>query len=73
MKGRIQKSWDIGIGAQLTEDWPMEVTIQENANAAPTGTLVFGRGEISAQHLHRQLREDIDGEAYRSSEVTIGP
>lgn len=71
MQERIQKSWDILIPVQQTEDWPMEVTIQQNAEADPTGRFLFGRGEISAQHLHRQLKEDIDGAPYRSSTTTV--
>ena len=71
MRARIQRSWDILIPVQLTEDWPMEVTIQQNAAADPAGSFMFGRGEISAQHLHRQLKEDIDGIPYCSTTSTV--
>ena len=71
MRARIQKSWDILIPVQLTEDWPMEVTIQQNAAVDPTGSFLFGRGEISAQHLHRQLKEDLDGVPYVSTSTTV--
>ena len=30
-----------------------------------------GRGEISAQHLHRQLKEDIEGIPYRETSSTV--
>jgi phenylpropionate dioxygenase-like ring-hydroxylating dioxygenase large terminal subunit len=71
MRARIQKSWDILVTAQETEDWPMELAIQENALSSPTGSFIFGRGEISAQHLHQQLKEDIDGVPYRDTSTTV--
>jgi phenylpropionate dioxygenase-like ring-hydroxylating dioxygenase large terminal subunit len=71
MRARIQKSWDILTQVQLTEDWPMEATIQQNAAANPDGTFLVGRGEISAQHLHRQLKEDLDGVIYHSTTTPV--
>jgi phenylpropionate dioxygenase-like ring-hydroxylating dioxygenase large terminal subunit len=71
MRARIQRSWDILVPVQQTEDWPMEVTIQQNAAANPGGSFLFGRGEISAQHLHRQLKEDLDGVPYVSASSTV--
>ncbi|WP_161563997.1 aromatic ring-hydroxylating oxygenase subunit alpha [Cupriavidus lacunae] len=58
---RVRKSWDILENAASTEDWPMEEWIQQNATARPTGTFRYGRSELSAQHLHRQLARDLDG------------
>jgi phenylpropionate dioxygenase-like ring-hydroxylating dioxygenase large terminal subunit len=62
MEERIRKSWDILENAALTEDWPMEVAMQRNIMAHPAGEFRYGRGEVSAQHLHRQLSKDL-GEA----------
>ena len=47
--------------AAANEDWPMEEWIQENARAWPHGTFRYGRSEITAQHLHRQLAKALDG------------
>ncbi|WP_336967480.1 aromatic ring-hydroxylating dioxygenase subunit alpha [Sphingobium aromaticiconvertens] len=60
MEARINKSWEILSTAATNEDWPMEVWIQENANAWPSGTFRYGRNEVSAQHLHHQLARDLD-------------
>ncbi len=59
MEERIQKSYAILEEAQLTEDWPMEISIQRNMESNPDTTIVYGRGEVSAQHLHRQLKQDL--------------
>jgi phenylpropionate dioxygenase-like ring-hydroxylating dioxygenase large terminal subunit len=61
MKNRVNRSWEILKAAALDEDWPMALTIQQNANANPDGTFLYGRGEASCQHLHRQLVDDIGG------------
>jgi nitrite reductase/ring-hydroxylating ferredoxin subunit len=58
---RVNKSWEILQDAAVNEDWPMEVSIQANANANPQGTFIYGRSEVSCQHLHRQLKEDLEG------------
>lgn len=57
METRINKSYDVLINAQLNEDWPMEDTIQGNINANPGEEFIYGRGEVSAQHLHRELQK----------------
>lgn len=57
---RVNKSWEILEHAATKEDWPMERWIQENSEADPTGFYRYGRSEISAQHLHRQLSTDLD-------------
>lgn len=60
MRARLDKSWAILEQAASEEDWPMEVTIQQNSEAWPQGTYLYGRNEQSCQHLHRQLARDID-------------
>ena len=59
MESRIRRSWDILIQAQTADDWPMERSIQRNAAAWPQDSFLFGRGEVSAQHLHLQLARDV--------------
>ena len=61
MEARVRKSWDILREAGMEEDFPMEASIQKNAGAWPEGAFQYGRNEKCAQHLHRQLFEDIDG------------
>ena len=56
---RLNKSWEILSDAATKEDWPMEAFIQSNSNAHPEGSYLYGRNEVSCQHLHRQLRADI--------------
>jgi phenylpropionate dioxygenase-like ring-hydroxylating dioxygenase large terminal subunit len=56
---RITRSWEILEDAAVNEDWPMELTIQQNAAAWPHGTFLYGRNEQSCQHLHRQLAADL--------------
>ena len=58
---RVHKSWEILHNAAVKEDWPMEEWIQQNAVFRPDGTYRYGRSEIPAQHLHRQLARDLDG------------
>ncbi|MDE2436877.1 MAG: aromatic ring-hydroxylating dioxygenase subunit alpha [Sphingomonadales bacterium] len=53
--GQIDKSWAILQQAATEEDFPMEETIQANANAYPVGDFLYGRSEAPCQHLHRQL------------------
>ncbi len=57
MLKRINRSWDILKQAALQEDWPMAATIQANAEANPDSTFLYGRGELTCQHLHRELRK----------------
>lgn len=64
MEARINKSWDILREAGMEEDFPMEAFIQENAQTWPGGTFQYGANEKSAQHLHRQLHRDIDGDTF---------
>lgn len=61
MEARVTKSWEILRQAGMEEDFPMEVSIQKNAEAWPAGSYQYGRNEKSAQHLHRQLHAEIDG------------
>ena len=58
---RVHKSWEILHNAAVKEDWPMEEWIQQNAVFRSNGTYRYGRSEIPAQHLHRQLARDLDG------------
>lgn len=60
MAERIERSWEILKAAASAEDFPMEETIQSNAEAWPHGEFLYGRNEVSCQHLHRQLQADID-------------
>ena len=53
--GQIDKSWSILQQAATEEDFPMEETIQANANSFPVGDFIYGRSEAPCQHLHRQL------------------
>lgn len=62
IEDRIHRSWEVLKFAATEEDFPMEETIQENAMAWPDGSFTYGRNEKSAQHLHRQLFRDIDGD-----------
>ena len=59
MEERIQKSWAILEEAATEEDFPMEMAIQRNATAWPDQVLRYGLNEKSAQHLHRQLLQDL--------------
>lgn len=52
---RINRSWEILQQAALEEDFPMEETIQANANSYPVGDFIYGRSEAPCQHLHRQM------------------
>ena len=61
IEDRINRSWEILRFAATEEDFPMEETIQRNAEAWPGGTYTYARNEKSAQHLHRQLFKDLDG------------
>ena len=63
MAARLLQSWEILGAAAQNEDWPMEASIQANSQANPDGTYLYGRNEIPCQHLHRQLAEDLAGEA----------
>jgi phenylpropionate dioxygenase-like ring-hydroxylating dioxygenase large terminal subunit len=58
---RVNRSWEILRLAATEEDFPMEESIQCNAQASPRASFTYGRNEKSAQHLHRQLFQDIDG------------
>lgn len=57
---KIDKSWEILEQAAFEEDFPMEETIQANANAFPVGDFLYGRMEAPCQHLHRQLAREMD-------------
>jgi len=59
MARRLNQSWEILSHAAQNEDWPMEESIQRNAAANPGGTYLYGRNEISCQHLHRRLQADL--------------
>jgi hypothetical protein len=60
MAERIERSWEILEDAATSEDFPMEESIQQNAQGWPTGSFLYGRNEVSCQHLHVQLEQDID-------------
>lgn len=57
---QIEKSWSILEQAAFEEDFPMEETIQTNANAYPVGHFLYGRMEAPCQHLHRQLAREME-------------
>ncbi len=57
---QIDKSWSILEQAAFEEDFPMEETIQANANAHPVGDFLYGRMEAPCQHLHRQLAKEME-------------
>lgn len=61
MAARVTKSWEILREAGMEEDFPMEASIQTNAESWTQGRFQYGRNEKSAQHLHRQLHTDLDG------------
>ncbi|WP_176594138.1 aromatic ring-hydroxylating dioxygenase subunit alpha [Sphingobium sp. EM0848] len=56
---RINRSWEILREAALTEDFPMEETIQSNAGSHGNGTFIYGRSEISCQQLHREMAREL--------------
>jgi phenylpropionate dioxygenase-like ring-hydroxylating dioxygenase large terminal subunit len=57
---RLNRSWAILRQAAVEEDWPMTASIQRNANACPDGAFHYGRSEVTCQHLHLRLAEDLD-------------
>jgi len=59
MRARISKSWEILKEAATEEDWPMEESIQENAPSVADSSYLYARNEISCQHLHIGLRQEI--------------
>ncbi|WP_176594135.1 aromatic ring-hydroxylating dioxygenase subunit alpha [Sphingobium sp. EM0848] len=59
MQARLERSLAILEEAAMNEDWPMEETIQANARTSPDVEFIYGRSEISCQHLHRQLGRDL--------------
>ena len=59
MGDRLERSLAILEDAAMNEDWPMEETIQSNAASCPDATYLYGRSEISCQHLHRQLAREM--------------
>ncbi|MET0364018.1 MAG: aromatic ring-hydroxylating dioxygenase subunit alpha [Sphingobium sp.] len=63
MADRLNRSLAILEDAAMNEDWPMEETIQANAVASPDTTYLYGRSEISCQHLHRQLKREMAEQA----------
>lgn len=56
---RLDKSWEILSNAALNEDWPMVRSMQQNVEAWPRGTFLYGRSEVLCQHFHGQLEADI--------------
>jgi nitrite reductase/ring-hydroxylating ferredoxin subunit len=73
MEARINKSWAILSEAALTEDFPMEAAIQHNAQTWTAGSFRYGRNEISAQHLHRQLERDLGERAANLTFIASSP
>ncbi|MBA2933769.1 aromatic ring-hydroxylating dioxygenase subunit alpha [Sphingomonas sp. CGMCC 1.13654] len=61
VKARVGRSLAILEEAAINEDWPMEETIQANAGTSPEVDFLYGRSEVSCQHLHHQLRRDLAG------------
>lgn len=59
MADRLNRSLAILEDAAMNEDWPMEETIQANAVASPDTTYLYGRSEVSCQHLHLQLEREM--------------
>ncbi|QKR98384.1 aromatic ring-hydroxylating dioxygenase subunit alpha [Sphingomonas sp. CL5.1] len=59
MPDRLNRSLAILEDAAMNEDWPMEQTIQANAASSPDATYLYGRSEISCQHLHLRLASAI--------------
>jgi phenylpropionate dioxygenase-like ring-hydroxylating dioxygenase large terminal subunit len=59
MKERITRSWEILEEASVTEDFPMEESIQKNSLASPAGDFCYGRNELSIQQFHEQLAEEL--------------
>lgn len=60
MAARLNKSWEILEEAATTEDFPMEVTIQQNAMSHSEGTFFYGKSEVACQHLHRQMAKEME-------------
>jgi phenylpropionate dioxygenase-like ring-hydroxylating dioxygenase large terminal subunit len=59
--GRLRRSWEVLRQAAVEEDWPMTASIQRNAIASPEGSYHYGRSEVTCQHLHLRLAEDLGG------------
>lgn len=56
---RITRSWEILEEAAVTEDFPMESSIQANAASNPGSRFVYGRNEVAIRHLHQMLERDL--------------
>jgi phenylpropionate dioxygenase-like ring-hydroxylating dioxygenase large terminal subunit len=69
MRERINRSWEILEDAAVNEDFPMEESIQRNAQMVPDGAYIYGRNEAPIQHLHRQLGALIDSAEHSSEEL----
>ena len=59
MADRLNRSLAILDDAAMSEDWPTEEAIQMNAEASPEMTYLYGRSEISCQHLHKELAREM--------------
>jgi hypothetical protein len=59
MAERITRSWEILAVAVVEEDFPMEVSIQQNAAAIPDSVFTYGRNETGIRHLHEWLERDL--------------
>jgi phenylpropionate dioxygenase-like ring-hydroxylating dioxygenase large terminal subunit len=57
MGERLNRSLAILEEAAMNEDWPMEESIQANAATSPNANFIYGRSEVSCQHLHVQLQK----------------
>lgn len=65
MVERLNRSWAILEEAATMEDFPMEQSIQANAAIDPDGTFLYGRNEVTCQHLHRNLQTHLEGRGTR--------
>ena len=57
---RVNRSWEVLEQASMKEDFPMEISIQENARANPGTYFTYGRNEFQVRHLHDWLAADLD-------------
>ena len=56
---RVNRSWEVLEQAALKEDFPMEISIQDNANANSGAYFTYGKNEFQVRHLHDCLASDL--------------
>jgi hypothetical protein len=57
----VDRTWSVLLDAAEQDDWPMEVSIQQNVRHAPMDTFLCGTSEQPLQHFHRRLADHLGG------------